>query len=280
MFEIKQSRVRWTEEEEQLIASRIVKLQMHDPCASLWYLANNAQSELVKEGILDSDRIRVVNGAAQVERFLPYIRNIYTNIAEKSVQTESFEKLLEESKSKAQILAELTSQEKESLFKEEILNSLTAREIVDAFPHRDKLLDFFSVEYLSAYIIKRQQIQINNQREEIQHLQKILLDHDVKVVKPQIKKPKICVVGNIGAQFPKLEKEFKDRFELILVTLDGNLRNLPSNIGGMIVLGNHTANEQRIILRQHMKKLNKEDRIHIVNGVNQASVKLNKFRIT
>ena len=119
--------------------------------------------------------------------------------------------------------------------------------------------------------------QIAEQQKKLEEYQKLFTENKIAPPKVKFVKPKVGIIGTIKMQFTRIAEEFSNHFEFIEILGSRIDHGLPNTISYIVVLCNMVPSPQRAIIKAHMQKLGKEDRMILVNGVTQACDRLRSF---
>lgn len=249
--------VKWTDDEWQDLARRVLKKRAREPQMSVVQLANACQ----KQDDWPKDRVRKLD-AAQIKPLLSILTELDLGLHERVRQLEhevvslnqNLEQVKRDRPDKDTLLSQMGQEEIERRFAPAVFSNLSPSDIVSLVP-ADQLLRCLPLKDVFAFACGSLVTGMANLQEQVtEHLNSHHVEEKQSEKKtPSVKAttqsiPKVAVVGFQQHDLPTLKRQIGDNVEIVYVAKTGD--QCPQDAAYVIVHDDFTPGPTK----QHLKK--------------------------
>lgn len=279
------NRVKWTEDEELLIAQELYSILSQNPRLGCIEATRKAQDNLIADGRLDELRQRSIFAIANIERVIVKLKEIYEDYAiYKNKYKELKDKIVNTPNlTKEDIVNTFSEEEIKEKFLPRLLDIVSPEEVISLFS-ADNLLYLVPTSDLFGYAAKR--FVEDMMDKEVKLTQTVIHQMQEKTssdfkFKPPIstttkRKRKVAIVGAQPQQFNRFRDECQDNLECLFID-KGNLCQKPIPVVDFVISwANHVSHAQQRIVNEQSKKMGISPDM-VFGGTKQISQKLHEM---
>lgn len=279
------SRVKWTEDEELLIAQELYLILSQNPRLGCIEAARKAQENLITSGGLSELRRRTIFTVANIEGVIVKLKEIYEDYINYKNKYKEIKSRITTTPNltKEDIINTLNDEEIKEKFLPRLLDIVSPEEVISLFS-ADNLLYLVPTSDLFGYAAKR--FVEDMMDKEVKLTQTVIHQMQEKTsgdfkFKPPIststkRKRKVAIIGAQPQQFNRFRDECQDSLECLFVD-KGSLCQKPiPTVDFVVSWVNHVSHAQQRIVNEQSKKIGISPEM-VFGGTKQISSKLQEL---